>query len=226
MAKGLGLFHVARLLTRRAARVLCYHGIWLGDDGYRGDGMFMHPETFRARLALLRRLGYRVVTLPEAVEAACGRGNIGPCPVAITIDDGWFGTYRDMLPALLDEGMPATLYCDTRNLLEGKPIAHVMAATLRRAIGARPLSAEAQGPYAMATDGRRSIDERLQHARAFCAHAGIDPEPYLAARTFETDHPAGAATLRRVAGDAGGTAHASPHDGRPLRGGDPAGGHR
>ena len=124
-AKAAGLFALARRRSAPAVRILCYHGIWLGDPIFPGDSMFMLSTTFRRRLQFLRRAGYPVVSLADAAAALNGSGpTLPPCAVVITIDDGWLSTYQEMLPALIELGMPATLYCVTAQLTNGRPIAY------------------------------------------------------------------------------------------------------
>ena len=118
-------FHVARWLTRKRVRILCFHGVWLGDARFSGDALFMRPATFRRRLALLRELGYPLATLREAVDGLAGRAPLAPCTVVVTIDDAWLGTAIEMWPALRAAGIPATLYVDTANLLAGAAVEHV-----------------------------------------------------------------------------------------------------
>ena len=66
-AKALGLFGVARALTRRKLRILAYHGAELADESRFSPTLFIRPETFAARLELLRR-EYPVLPLGEAVR--------------------------------------------------------------------------------------------------------------------------------------------------------------
>lgn len=124
--RALGIFHLARLLSGDRVRILCYHGLWLGDRRFGGDGLFMLPETFRRRLKLLRDRGYPVISLDDAVDGIRGRRRLPRAAVAITIDDGWYGVYAEMLPALAEHQYPATLHVDTANLLSGRPVPHVL----------------------------------------------------------------------------------------------------
>lgn len=120
-----GLFALARWLTRRRLRVLCYHGIWLGPPPHFGDCLFMSAERFQARLALLERRGYRVLPLGQAcaqLDDLAGDGR----NVVLTIDDAWAGTGVHMLPALKARGLPATLYVTTENAMSGQPVWHVL----------------------------------------------------------------------------------------------------
>lgn len=111
VAKALGLFALARRRTRRAARILCYHGAWIS-AGTFSRYLFMTPARFRSRLDLIARLGLPVLPLDEAVRRLAD-GTLPDCATVITIDDGWYGTGRDMLPELARRGLPATLYLTT-----------------------------------------------------------------------------------------------------------------
>jgi peptidoglycan/xylan/chitin deacetylase (PgdA/CDA1 family) len=110
-AKAFGLFALSRWLTRRGLRILCYHGIWLG-EGHYGNFLFMSPQKFADRMAFLAAAGYPLLPLDEAV-GRLKAGSLPPGATAVTIDDGWHGTYRYMLPALEAHGLPATVYVTT-----------------------------------------------------------------------------------------------------------------
>jgi peptidoglycan/xylan/chitin deacetylase (PgdA/CDA1 family) len=184
-AKAAGGFAVARRLTRRGVRILCYHGTWRADDGFRGDAMFMRPDTFRRRLATIRRLGYPVVTLEQAVAALRGETSLADGSVAITIDDGWYGTYADMLPELRRQNMPATLYCDSAHVQSRMPVPHVMARWLRRTTGGKPISFDAEQALSAAVDRSTTADVRMAATRRFADLAGIDTMPYESTRAFD-----------------------------------------
>ena len=126
-ARATGLFAAARRLTAGRLRILGYHGIALGDEHEFQPMLFMRRETFRGRLARLVRDGYPVLPLGDAVERL-RRGTLPPCAVAITIDDGWYGTYRDMAPALAEHGLPATLYLSTYHVQHQTQVFNVAAA--------------------------------------------------------------------------------------------------
>jgi peptidoglycan/xylan/chitin deacetylase (PgdA/CDA1 family) len=111
IARATGLFALSRRLTRGGLRILCYHGIWLG-EGHYGNFLFMSPEKFAARMAFLAHAGHPVLPLAEAVERFRA-GTLPPGATAITIDDGWHGTYRHMLPTLEAHRLPATIYVTT-----------------------------------------------------------------------------------------------------------------
>jgi peptidoglycan/xylan/chitin deacetylase (PgdA/CDA1 family) len=184
-ARAAGAFAVARRLTRRGVRILCYHGTWRAEDGFRGDAMFMHPDTFRQRLATIRRLGYPVVALEQAVAALRGEISLADGSVAITIDDGWYGTYADMLPELQRQQMPATLYCDSAHVQSCLPVPHVMARWLRRTTGGKPISLDAEQALSAAIDRSMTADSRMAAMRRFADLAGIDAMPYESTRAFD-----------------------------------------
>ncbi|MCW5751602.1 MAG: polysaccharide deacetylase family protein [Alphaproteobacteria bacterium] len=120
-----GAFALARRLTRRRVRVLCYHGAWLRNEDQFGDKLFMRPETFAARMELLARLGYRVVPLDEAMDMLEGRRPPEEV-VAITIDDGWYSTYAAMLPVLERHRFPATIYVTTSHVRGQSPVFNLL----------------------------------------------------------------------------------------------------
>jgi len=112
IAKALGLFALARQLTRRQLRILGYHGASIRDEHDFSPGTFMSATTFEGRLDLLEAGGYPVLPLEEAV-ARLKAGTLPPAATVITIDDGWYGTYKHMIPALKARTLPATLYVST-----------------------------------------------------------------------------------------------------------------
>src|SRR3546814_19728020 len=69
----------------------------------------MSKATFAARMDFLARRGYPVIALDAAVTAL-PRGDWPRRATVVTIDDGWFGTYRQMAPVLEARGFPAVLY--------------------------------------------------------------------------------------------------------------------
>ena len=189
-AKAIGLFAVMRRLTRRGVRILCYHGIWLGPDSYPGDMMFMRADTFKRHLDIIRRLGYPVVPLSDAVSALREGGGRLDAAVVITIDDGWYGTSSHMLPALRSRNMPATLYCDTAHLLSGSPVAHVMATYIGLETRHKDRLAAIEPDYAIATDRTRTTEARLDAVRRMADVLEVDVEPYLRERAFDYMKPA------------------------------------
>lgn len=125
LARHFGGFALAQRLTADRLRILCYHGVWIGDRPRMGDKLFMEPETFRQRLLMLKRGGYRVVPLGQAVRELAS-GTLGPRTVVITIDDGWASTRSHMLPALRETGFPSTLYLTSYYVEKNVPVLNVL----------------------------------------------------------------------------------------------------
>lgn len=186
-------------MTAGKVRILCYHGLWDADDGFGGNAMFMLPATFERRLDALRRMGVDVIPLSDAVAGLRGKGRLPETPVVITIDDGWHTTWEGMMPALKSRGMPATLYCDTAQLLEQKPICHLIALHLWKLAPDEAKTAAAERLFSRARDLAIDADERLQAATELAQLFGIDLAPYIRSRAF---HYMTAQQLREVA-DAG-----------------------
>jgi peptidoglycan/xylan/chitin deacetylase (PgdA/CDA1 family) len=124
--KWIGLFAIARRMTRGYLRVLCYHGFALEDEHLFRPNLFMTPDLFEKRLKYLQRQRHRVLDLHDAVERL-GRGALPPDSVVITIDDGFFGVYKTALPLLQKYGFPATLYVTTYYVKHPNPIFRIAA---------------------------------------------------------------------------------------------------
>jgi peptidoglycan/xylan/chitin deacetylase (PgdA/CDA1 family) len=182
--KAMGVFALARRLSGRRLPILCYHGVWLGGSEFAGDSMFMQALTFEARLALIKRLGYRVITLDEAVDMLSGKRAWSKNSIVITIDDGWFSTYQAMLPALRRHGFPATLYCDTANLLRGTPVLHVMARYLRMIFERAGMTEAAERAYRRAMDAELPRADRMDAIRQLAEQLGFDIARYEQQRIF------------------------------------------
>lgn len=89
-----------------AVPVLLYHGI---ND--RGDGYSVTQATFAKQIALLRRLGYRSLSIEQYVRFLRGdRAGLPKRPVLITFDDGRLDSYRGADSVLRDYGMRATMF--------------------------------------------------------------------------------------------------------------------
>ena len=112
LARVLGLFAISRRMTRRDLRILCYHGGALADEHRFSPGLFMSESTFARRMQFLAEGGYHVLRLDEALRALrCG--DLPDFATVITVDDGWYGSIRVMVPTLARHGFPATLYVAT-----------------------------------------------------------------------------------------------------------------
>ncbi len=68
---------------------------------------------------------YRVIPLDDALTRL-DDGSLPERSVVITIDDGWFSTYRGMMPILTAYSLPATLYATTYYVRRGGPVLNVL----------------------------------------------------------------------------------------------------
>ncbi len=206
-AKALGLFEVARTLTRRKLRILAYHGTELSDESRFGPTMFIRPETFAARLELLRR-EYPVLPLGEAVRRLKD-GTLPPCAVAITIDDGFHSTAVRAAPLLGEAGLPATVYVTSYYVQRDVPVFRLAMQycfwkSSARAIDVGTLGAGVEGILPIGTDaekqevvwelvnyGERHLDEpgRTALLEATAAQLGVDVGPIVRERILHLMTP-------------------------------------
>jgi protein-tyrosine-phosphatase/peptidoglycan/xylan/chitin deacetylase (PgdA/CDA1 family) len=124
LARALGLFAIARRLTARSLRVLCFHAFAVADEGAFWPGVFIDPALFRRRMELLRRHGYHVAPLDAAVERLAAGGADTPT-VAITFDDGFASVASHGAPILAEYGFPATLYVTSYHCATQTPVFRV-----------------------------------------------------------------------------------------------------
>jgi len=120
-SKYLGLFHLARVLTRNKLRILCYHGFSLAGESAFRPKLFMEVTTFRRRMQFISDEGFPVLQLEEAL-AKLDNGDLPACAAVITIDDGFYSTKCLALPVLRKHSFPATLYMTTYYCLKQNPI--------------------------------------------------------------------------------------------------------
>jgi peptidoglycan/xylan/chitin deacetylase (PgdA/CDA1 family) len=121
LCRALGLFQLARYLTRDNLQILCYHGFELLDESRFRGGLFMRPRTLQKRLAVIKRAGFPVIGLGEAVRGL-SRGNLPANALVLTIDDGFYSVYRHAAPMLKAFGFPATIYVTSYYMEKGSPV--------------------------------------------------------------------------------------------------------
>lgn len=121
VVKALGGFALARILTTQGLRVLCYHGISFGDEHYFQPKLFMREDTFRKRMAHLKRHGYPVLALDEALRLMYQK-TLPPRALVITFDDGWLGIGTKAAPVLCKYEFPSTVYVTTKDVVDEVPV--------------------------------------------------------------------------------------------------------
>ncbi len=112
--KSCGAFAAVRNSAWRRHRllVLCYHGTALDDEHAWRPGLFMPIEEFAERLRLIKRGGYCVIPLKEAL-ARLHRADLPAGSVALTFDDGTYDFYKQAFPLIKQYGFPVTVYQTT-----------------------------------------------------------------------------------------------------------------
>jgi len=121
ISRALGLFALARRWTASNPKILCYHGFELCDEASFRPKLFISPALFEQRLASLHRLGYRVITLNEAVDRLASE-RVEKDSVVITVDDGFSSFYSRALPALKRYGYPSTVYVTSYYVEKHAPV--------------------------------------------------------------------------------------------------------
>ena len=119
--QALGLFWLARYITRRGLRIICYHGFAVANEYKYRSTLFIEGSFFRKRLEYLHRHGYPILRLGEALEAL-DKGQLPPCATVITMDDGWSGVHTVGLPIITEFQIPVTVYVTTYYVENPMPV--------------------------------------------------------------------------------------------------------
>lgn len=117
----LGLFRVARYITRDGLRIICYHGFAVAEEYKYRSTLFIREELFRRRIEYLKQNGYPILPLSEALAGLNG-GGLAPCATVITMDDGWRGVYSAGLPMIRELQIPVTVYVATYYVENPMPV--------------------------------------------------------------------------------------------------------
>jgi peptidoglycan/xylan/chitin deacetylase (PgdA/CDA1 family) len=118
-----GAFERARICQWRRQRllILCYHGVSTEDEHEWRPRLFMRPECLAQRFDLLRKRGYQVLPLAEALERLY-ESDLPPGSVALTFDDGGYDFYKSAYPLLKQYEFPTTVYQTTYYADYQKPV--------------------------------------------------------------------------------------------------------
>lgn len=81
----------------------------------------MNKEEFDQRLEVIRRLKFNVIHLDEAIDKLYS-GTLPPDSLVLTIDDGFYSTYKLAAPSLRRFGFPATVYATTYYVQHPNPV--------------------------------------------------------------------------------------------------------
>jgi len=119
--KLLGLFHIARSITRDGLRIICYPGSAVAEEHKFRSRLFIRKELFLRRIAHLRRKRFPILPLSAALEAL-DRDRLPSCATVITMDDAWQGVYSVALPVIRELRIPVTLYVPTYYIEHRMPV--------------------------------------------------------------------------------------------------------
>jgi peptidoglycan/xylan/chitin deacetylase (PgdA/CDA1 family) len=159
VARRIGLFELARALTSRQLRILCYHGAALQGENVYKPTLFMTSETFSRRMEYLARARYPVLSLDEAlVKLRAGR--LRNCATVLTFDDGWYGTCKLMMPVLERHGFPATLYVSTYYVANQFPVFNIAAEYVFESTAAETIDLAEVSPRLKGSYDLRSRQEK------------------------------------------------------------------
>jgi len=215
LARSIGLFWLARRLTRRGFVIVGWHGVSLSNEHERFTSLFVSPETFRRRLDYVCRK-FKVASLAEALEQHA-RGEISPGQVVLTFDDGFFNFLAVAAPILRELGLPATVYIVSHDMVSQEPIANLIVrdlllSTRRSQVESSLLGTE--GCVSLATDPQRkgairlALDRlhrfngengnRLSFIRQLADDLDVDAEELIRRRVW---HALSADEMRQLAGE-------------------------
>lgn len=121
LMKFLGLFRLARHVTRHGLRIICYHGFAVAEEYKYRSTLFIRDDFFRKRVKYLKRERYSILPLRDALDALAA-GRLPPCATVITMDDGWRGVYTVGLPLIRELEIPVTVYVTTYYVENRMPV--------------------------------------------------------------------------------------------------------
>ena len=185
LMKFLGLFRLARHVTRHGLRIICYHGFAVAEEYKYRSTLFIRDDFFRKRVEYLRRERYPILPLRDALDTLAA-GQLPPCSTVITMDDGWRGVYTVGLPIIQELEIPVTVYVTTYYVQNRMPVYTVTVSylfwratprvvDLPRGIGSFDLECEATKAEEVAQKFGAEMppDERLEFLRELAAVLGV-----------------------------------------------------
>ena len=178
-----GGFAVCRWLTRRGLRILCWHGIAQDDEHRFVPSLFITRQAFQARIAWLKRKGFPIVPLDEAVRGL-ERGSLPRCATVLTFDDGW-ASWRRAAP--LAAGLPVTGYVMSGYVDRPQPMFYLFAKYAYWKSGRERLTTRfgtLTYPELWAEARRLPVDQRAELLPELAAAAAVDLDGISRDRRF------------------------------------------
>jgi peptidoglycan/xylan/chitin deacetylase (PgdA/CDA1 family) len=102
---------VDRRQTQLRPLALAYHGLAEVSRGAVGRGLFVRPVDFERQVRALRRWGYTLVAAGE--QAKLARQSQAAGTASVSFDDGLADNVSTLLPLLVRERIPATVFVVT-----------------------------------------------------------------------------------------------------------------
>jgi peptidoglycan/xylan/chitin deacetylase (PgdA/CDA1 family) len=182
-----GIFRVVVNSKWRQQRllILCYHGTSLEDEHLWRPGLYMEPESLEQRLECLKKGGYSVLPLEEALKRLRAE-TLPRRSVVITFDDGTYDFYQQAFPRLRSYGFPVTVYQTTYYTSRELPIFNLICSYMlwkrRDETIANGAEIGLEGPLDLKTEpGRHKVVRSLIEAAEAEGMTGLEKD-HLGAR--------------------------------------------
>jgi peptidoglycan/xylan/chitin deacetylase (PgdA/CDA1 family) len=95
--------------------VIMYHSI---NNTNEDTDLFVTPKEFERQIAFLRKNGYNIASVGKIALYMSGKERMPAKTIAVTIDDGFYSTYRYAWPVLKKYEIPATIFVITGKIGE------------------------------------------------------------------------------------------------------------
>lgn len=92
--------------------ILMFHDV----KTYEGGMWSMSAGNFRKTLGFLVEKGYTPISFEQLVDYVDGIAGLPAKPVCITLDDGYFSNYRNVLPAATELEVPVTVFMNCKTI--------------------------------------------------------------------------------------------------------------
>lgn len=92
--------------------ILMFHDV----RTYEGGTWSISADNFRKTLLFLLDNGYTPISFTQLVDFVDGVSEIPKKPVCITLDDGYFSNYRNVLPIVTELKLPVTVFMTCRTV--------------------------------------------------------------------------------------------------------------
>lgn len=145
--------------------MLCYHGFAYDDEYLFRPKLFMRPQTFAQRMEWLKNSSYEVVSLQDAVA----HDGVGKNRIALTMDDGWAGTYELVDDVLAKYQFPLMLYVtsyyvDKQGAVINVALAYILWRSLGKTLVVNNADTGLNKSYVISNDNRSHIVNELCEA--------------------------------------------------------------